>query len=155
MVDTNKTTETVIRLQAWDKNGKLKFDDVVHNLGMTVRLPVISGLYGGVDSQTPFSYLAVGETATAPAANQTTLVLEITGSGLARASATVSRQTTNSANDTTRFYKLWNVSASKTIQEVGYFNASSGGVMGGRALTGTKTLDNGDTFAVTYDVIHT
>lgn len=153
MVDTNKTG-TVIRLQAWDKNGKLKFDDTVHNLGMTVRLPVIAGLYGGVDSQTAFSYLAVGETATAPAANQTTLVLEITGSGLARASATVSRVTTNSTNDTTRFYKLWNVSASKTVQEVAYFNASSGGVMGGRALTGTKTLDNGDTFSVTYDVIH-
>jgi len=27
--------------------------------------------------------------------------------------------------------------------------------MGGRALTGTKTLENGDTFSVTYDVIHT
>lgn len=126
----------------------------MHNLGMTVRLPVVSGLYVGSGSQTAFTYLAVGSSATAVAANQTALVAEITTTGLGRASATASRTTTNSTNDTSQLTYTWTATGNATINEIGYFNASSVGVMGGRALTGTLSVANGVLFTGTYQIIH-
>lgn len=154
-MDTNKS-EGQFRLVHHDKNGKLLWDTGwLHNLGTSARLPVIAGLYGGVDSQTAFTYLALGETATAVSAAHTALALEITGSGLERAAATVSRVQTNIANDTTQLSKVWTATGSKIIEEIGYFNASSGGTMGGRALTGTKSIESGGTLTATYKIVHT
>ncbi len=143
------------KLQVFDKGNVIQDTGWLDNLGMTVRLPVIAGLYGNTGSQTAFTYLAVGTSSTAVAANQTTLVAEITDSGLARAAATVSRVTTNSTNDTTQLTYTWSVSGSKTVNEIGYFNASSSGVMGGRALTGAIVLVSGLSLVGTYQIIHT
>ena len=137
------------------KDGNIKWEVMKDNLGMNARLAVIAGLYGGTGAQTAFSYLAVGTSSTAVAASQTTLGAEITDSGLGRASATMSRTTTNQTNDTTVFTKTWTASGSKSIEEIGYFNASSSGVMGGRALTGTRSVVSGDTITATYSAIHT
>ncbi len=134
--------------------GKLNWQTSADNLGMNARLAVVAGLYGGTGAQTAFSYLAVGTSSTAVAASQTTLVAEITDTGLGRAAATMSRTTTTQTNDTTVFSKTWTATGSKTIEEIGYFNASSAGVMGGRALTGTKSLVSGNTLTATYSVIH-
>ena len=80
-------------------------------------------LLAGDASATPFTYLAVGTSTTAPAVGQTTLVAEITDTGLARAAATVSRVTTTVTNDTLQLVYTWTASGSKTIEEVGVFNA--------------------------------
>jgi hypothetical protein len=138
-----------------ERFGSLVWEETVHNLGTNVRLAVIAGLYGGTGSQTAFSYLALGTSNTAVAASQTALVAEITDSGLARASATMSRTTTNQTNDTTVFTKTWTATGSKTVEEIGYFNDPTTGVMGGRALTGTKSMVSGNTLTATYSVIHT
>lgn len=137
------------------RHGKLLWTTgEMHNLGMTNRLPVIAGLYGGVDSQSAFTYLALGTSSTAVSAGQTGLQAEITDSGLQRASATVSRVTTTSTNDTTQLTKVFTATGTKIIEEIGYFNASSGVTMGGRALTTTKTVGNGDTVTPIYKIKH-
>jgi hypothetical protein len=153
--DKNKSVG-IVKLECRDINGKLKWRTRwLHNLGTTARLPVIAGLYGGTGSQTAFTYLAVGTSSTAVSAGHTALQAEITDSGLARASATMSRTTTNSTNDSTLFTKTWTASGSKTIEEIGYFNDPTAGTMGGRALTGTKALVSGDTLTANYKVINT
>lgn len=154
MKDEQKT-KGMVRLEVKNPDGSTHDTGWIHNLGMDVRLPVIAGLYGGTGAQTAFSYLAVGSSNTAVAANQTTLVSEFVTLGLSRASATVSRVTTTVTNDTTQFAYTWTTSGSATVEEIGYFNASSAGVMGGRALTGTITLISGATLTATYKVIHT
>ncbi len=134
------------------KFGKLNWAFETHNLGTNVRLAVFSGLCFNTGAQTAFSYLEVGTSNTAVSAAHTALQAAITDSGLQRASATVTRVTTSQTNDTARMTKSFTVTGTKIVEELGYFNASSAGVMGGRVLTGTKSLVNGDTFAVTYNV---
>lgn len=107
-------------------------------------------LLAGDASAVPFTYIALGTSSTAVGASQTALQAEITDTGLQRASATVSRTTTTVTNDTLSLVKAFTATGSKTIEEVGAFNASSSGTMLGRALTGTKTLSNGETLTVTY-----
>ena len=141
------------RLQIHGVDGKLRDDTGwIDNATMNAGLAVFSGLAGATGSQTAFTYLALGTSSTAVAASQTTLQAEITDTGLQRAAATVSRVTTTQTNDTLQLAKTFTATGSKTVEEVGYFNAASSGVMGGRALTGTKSLVNGETLTVTYQI---
>ena len=134
--------------------GKMNWDTGFQaNLGTNTRLAVFSGLAGGTGSQTAFGWLAVGTSNTAVSASHTALQAEITDSGLQRAASTNSRTTTTQTNDTLNLTKTWTASGSKTVEEIGFFNASSAGVMGGRCLTGTKAFVNGDTYAATYKVV--
>lgn len=133
--------------------GSLKWDTgFIKNGTPNSALAVISGLVGNTGSQTAFTYLATGTSNTPFAASQTTLVAEITDSGLQRAAATVSRYTTDQTFDTLQLVKTFTASGTKSVEEVGIFNASSAGVMGGRALTTTKSLVSGDSYTVTYQI---
>lgn len=141
------------KLECHRSDGSLKWaTDWIENSTMNAGLAVFSGLAGNTGSQTAFGWLAVGTSSTAVAASQTTLQAEITTNGLARAAATVSQVTTTQTNDTLQLVKAWSVSGSSTVEEIGYFNASSAGVMGGRALTGTKAVVNGETLTATYQI---
>jgi hypothetical protein len=118
-------------------------------------LAVISGLLVDTGSETAFTYLELGTGTTAFAATQTALVTPITDSGLARASATASQQTTTATDDTSRLTKQWTASGSKTVAEAGIFNGSSGGTMFARTkLTTPRALTSGDTYTYTYDIVH-
>lgn len=154
MIDTLKT-KGIVELTIKDIHGNVRDHSIIENLTMNAALAVFSGLIGNTGSQTAFTYLALGTSSTAVAASQTTLGAEITDSGLARAAATVSRVTTNQTNDTLQLTYTWTASGSKTIEEIGYFNAASSGVMGGRALTTTKTMVNGEQMIATYKIIFT
>lgn len=133
------------------RNGKGELLDqwTVNNLVTSAGKALLASLAGDA-SAVPFTYLALGTSTTAPAIGQTTLVSEITTSGLARAAATVSRTTTTVTNDTLQLVYTWTASGSVTVEEIGVFNASSGGTMLSRALTSTKTLSNGETLTGTY-----
>lgn len=109
-------------------------------------------LLAGDATAVPFTYLAVGTSTTAPAASQTALAAEITDTGLERAAGTVSRVTTTETNDTLNVTKTWTATGSKVVEEIGLFNASSGGTMLGRALTTTKTLTTNAQLVATYKV---
>lgn len=109
-------------------------------------------LLAGDATAVPFTYIAVGSSSTAVAANQTALVSELSTGGVSRAAATVSRVTTTVTNDTLQLYKEFDVSSSITVEEAGIFNATSSGTMGARALTGTKSPILGDKLQITYKV---
>lgn len=120
------------------------------NIITTVGKAQLSALAGSV--VTPFTYLAVGTSATTPAAADTTLGAETTTSGLGRAAATFSQVTTSTLNDTSQWAHTWSVTGTVTIQEVGVLNASSAGTLLGHALTGSKAVNNGDVLIGTYQV---
>jgi len=124
----------------------------ISNTIMNTGKAALAGLAGNVDSQVAFTYLAVGTDTTAPAATQTTLVAEISDSGLERVAGTVTRETTTVTNDTLQLYKEFTASGTKTVEEVGIFNDATTGIMLGRALTTSKDLVSGDKLQVTYQV---
>lgn len=141
-----------IKLDIYDKYGALKDTTGWKKNTITTAGMAQMALLGGVASAVPFTYLAVGVSATAPSAAATALVSEITGGDLARTTATVSRVTTDNSNDTLQLYKQWTASATHAIEEAGIFNASAAGTMLGRALTTTKTVNDTETMTLTYKV---
>lgn len=144
-----------IKLQGWyeftirDINGKIKDKWKVKNAVMNAGFAQLA-LLAGDASAVPFTYLAVGTSTTAVAPSQTALQAEITDTGLARASGTVSRVTTTVTNDTYQITYTWTASGTKAVEEIGVFNASSSGTMLSRALTSTRTVLNGETLTATY-----
>ncbi len=145
-------TELVIEIK--DKDGKVLDKTITKNTLTNSGLAVAAGLYGGVASQDAFTYLALTADDTTPVAGDTALTGEISANGFSRAAATVLRVTTTQPNDTTQLYKEWTATGSQTIKKVGFFNANSGGVMGGSALTGTKDMLSGQMLAITYKIKH-
>lgn len=150
-MDTIKITgkiDFVIR----DVNGNVKDSWSVHNMVVSAGKAQLA-LLAGDASATPFTYLEVGTSSTAVSAGQTALSAAITDSGLARAAATVSRVTTTVTNDTLQLAYTWTASGTKTIEEIGVFNASSAGTMLARALTTSKVMVSGESLQATYKVI--
>lgn len=143
-----------IRLQCFRADGTLKWDTgFIKNTITNAGKAEIANLAGNVSSPLSFTYLAVGTSSTAPAASQTALGAEVSTSGLSRASATITRQTTTVTNDTLQLIKIWTVSGTVAVEEVGVFNAASVGTMLARALTTTKNVANGETLTGTYQII--
>lgn len=141
-----------IRLECYRKGVKVWDTGFVNNIITNVGLAAVAGLTGNTGSITAFTYLAIGTSATAVAATDTTLGAEITDSGLTRSAATVSRVTTAQTNDTLQLTFTWTASGSKTVQEAGIFNASSSGIMLAHALTGAKAVVSSDILVGTYKV---
>ena len=137
---TKDTDGSIIKDTGWIKN-------IITNAGKAQ-----VALLMGDATATPFTYLAVGTSATAVAATDTTLTAEIIDTGLARAAATVSRVTTTVTNDTLQLAYTWTASGSKTVEEAGIFNASSAGTMLGHALTTSQVLANGQSLSLVYQV---
>lgn len=138
-------------LEIRDIHGNVRDVSTFKNLVVTTGKALITSRIGS-NASSAATYAAVGISNTAVSAGQTTLVSEITDSGLARASATISQVTTTTTNDTFRATYTWTASGSKTIEEVGIFNASSSGTMLSRALTGTKSVVSGETVTLTYNL---
>jgi hypothetical protein len=122
----------------------------VENTITTVGLAEIANLAGNVATPTAFTYLALGIGTNASAISDTQLQSEITDTGLARHSATVSRVTTTGANDTLQLAYTWTATGSKAVTEVGTFNNSTGGTLLGRQVFSAVNTANGDTFSITY-----
>jgi len=137
--------------QILDIQGRIRDSWTVDNLVVNGGLAFLSGLLGGTG--TVPTYIAVGTDATAVAGSQTTLVAEITDTGLERAEGSVSQVTTTATNDTFQITKTFTATGSKTIEEVGVFNDPSAGTMLSRALTTSKAIANGENLAVTYKLV--
>lgn len=152
MIKNELTLAGRIKLDVYSKDGVLKdttgwINNIITNAGKAQL-----ALLAGDATATPFTYLAVGTSATAVAATDTTLTAEITDTGLARVAGTVSRVTTTVTNDTLQVTYTWTATGNKTVEEVGLFNASSAGTMLGHALTTSKVLANTDVLIGTYQV---
>lgn len=132
-----------------DKDGNVRDKWEVENLVTNAGFAQLA-LLAGDASAVPFTYIAVGTSSTAVAATDTTLNAEITDTGLERAAGTVSRVTTTVANDTYKITYTWTATGSKTVEEVGVFNAASSGTMLSHALTTSKAISSGETLTGTY-----
>ncbi len=144
----NLTVKGQYTFEIFDKEGNLRDSWKSENLVVNGGLAFITGLLGGTG--TVPTYIALGTDDTAVAGSQTALVAEITDSGLARATGTVSQETTTVTDDTFQITKTFTATGSKTIEEVGIFNAASAGTMLSRALTTTKAIDTDENIVVTY-----
>ncbi len=112
----------------------------------------LAGITASLIAET-YKYLELGSGDTAVAAADTTLETIITASGLTRADATETQETTTVADDTLQLTHQWTAAASATVKEVGIFDASSAGVMLCRkVLTTPVSLTSGDTYTYTYSV---
>ena len=140
----------IFEVEVLNKQGERVWYRKFKNKMTNASLAAITGLVGNTGSQSAFTYIALGTSSTAVSAAHTALQAEIVDSGLARASATVSRTTTTQTNDTLSLTKTFTVTGTKAIEEIGVFNASSAGVMLARALTGTVNVVNGNTIVTTY-----
>lgn len=145
------TIEASVYLQIHDKFGRRRDAWTVHN-GTTDTGKAQLALLAGDASAVPYTFLGVGTSNTAFSSSQTTLVAEITTLGLGRHVATISRTTTTVTNDTLNLHYVWTASGTTTIEEIGYFTAVSAGIMGGRALTGSKQVQSTETLTADYSV---
>lgn len=148
-MENNIRIKGIYKFEIRTTDGKVRDSWTVRNLVTSAGKAQLA-LLAGDASAVPFTYLAVGTSSTAVSAGQTALGAEITDTGLARASATVSRITTSVTNDTLQLDYTWTATGTKTVEEIGVFNASSSGTMLSRALTTTKTINNTETLQATY-----
>lgn len=98
-----------------------------------------------------FNYIALTNTAITPAAGDTTLSGEIAANGLARAQGTVTLAT-GAGNQTTVAKTFTCATAPQAAQAAALFNASSVGVMNHELTFTQRSLQIGDTLAVTYTI---
>lgn len=123
---------------------------IIRNTITNAGLAGMASRCNGSGSEAAFTYLGVGTGTTAASASDTTLETEITDSGLARASATASRETTTVTNDTATLDKTFSVTGTKAVTEAGALNAASSGVLLGRQVFSAINVVNGDSLQITY-----
>lgn len=143
---------TGLDLQGVPFLGQWTDEVTVRNLITNVGKALIAGRLNGSGSPAAATFIAVGTGTTAAAAGDTTLETEITDSGLARASATVSLVTTDTTNDTARMTFTFSVTGSKAVTEAGCLNAASGGTLLNRQVFSAVNVINGDSLAVTCNI---
>lgn len=143
-----------IKIDHFDASGNLiqsvETPNVITNAGLTE----VAGLFCSdvKASYTAFDYIGVGTGTTAATFTNTTLVTEITNSGLARAATTGTLVTTTVANDTAQFVKSFSVTASQAVTESAVFNAASSGTMLCRQTFSAINVVSGDTLQITWKV---
>jgi len=100
-----------------------------------------------IGSGTAFSYLAIGTGTGASNVTDTAL-----GTENDRGSATVSRDTTSVANDTSKFVKNFAFTGSVAVTEAGVFNDASTGVLLARSVFAAMNVVDGDSLEISYFV---
>jgi hypothetical protein len=134
------------------RDGRVTGGAIVKNLVTSAGKAGMASRFGGVGGEAAFTYLAVGEGSTAANVADTTLQTETASAGLSRANATASRTTTSVTNDTASLTYTWTVTGTKTITELGIFNATSSGTMACRTVFTGIAVSNGDQLVGTYTV---
>lgn len=138
----------------WPFFGHFADKKVFANLVVNVGMAAVAGMVNGSVSFPVFQYLAVGIGTATAAATDTALGSEILDSGLARGTATVSRQTTDTTNDTARALLSFSVTGTKAVTEAGIFNhiGTAVGTMLARQVFSAINVVSGDTLQITYDI---
>lgn len=122
----------------------------ISNLVTTTGKAGIASRINGDGSEAVFTYIAVGTGTTAAAVGDTTLETELATSGLSRASATASRVTTDTTNDTAQLVKSFSVTGTQAVTESGVLNAASSGTLLARQVFSAINVVNGDTLQITW-----
>lgn len=125
---------------------------VVANLMTNAGFALVAGRINGSGAPAAATYIAVGTGTTAANVADTTLETEITDSGLARASASVSLVTTTVTNDTAQMVVTYTVTGTKAVTESGVLNDSSSGSLLCRQVFAAISVSNGDSLQITWKV---
>lgn len=125
---------------------------VISNLITTVGVSGIAARINGSGSPAAYTYIALGTGTTGAADSDTQLEAEITTSGGARASATASLVTTDTAGDTAQLQVTFSFTTGGTfaVTESGVLNASSGGTLLARQVFSAINVASGDSLQVTW-----
>lgn len=153
MKETTKIQLKTIITEEVIRNGKTILKQVSENLTPNTGLAAFIKRMGGDGSTAGFTYLALGTGTTAADAGDTSLEAEITDSGLERASATVTYETTTTTGDTLQLVKSFTATGSKSVTEIGILNDSTTGSLGGRVVKTAVPLEADDIYTVTYQVL--
>lgn len=132
--------------------GHMADSRMVSNLITTAGKAGAASRLNGSGAEAAFVYIAVGVGTTAAAIGDTALESEIVDSGLARASATASRVTTDTTDDSARLTYTFTVTGTKAVTESGILNAGSGGTLLARQVFSAVTVVNGDSLSVTWTI---
>ncbi len=123
----------------------------ISNLVPSVGAAGVASRLMGSGSEAAFIYIGVGSGATAANATDTGLETETTVSGLTRATGTISRSTTDVANDTAEITKTFSVTGSVAVTESGVYNAAFGsGTLLNRQVFAAINVENGDNLQMTH-----
>jgi len=125
----------------------------MHNIITNASLAEMANLFGNVSTPVAFTFEALGTGTTAANVADTALEAEITDSGLARASATVTRTTTTTTDDTVQLDHIWIATGSKSVTELGAFNDASAGILAGRQVFSAIPVESGDQLEMTYKFV--
>lgn len=125
---------------------------LVSNLVTDAGKAGVASRINGAGSEAAFTYIAVGTGTTAANASDTTLETELASSGLSRASASVSRTTTDVTNDSAQLTNTFSVTGTQAVTESGVFNAASSGVLLARQVFSAVNVLNGDSLAITWTI---
>lgn len=132
--------------------GNFAYSRKVSNLVTDAGKAAVAGLINGVITNF-FEYIALGTGTTAAAAGDTALQTETTATGLARASSTTSRVTTDVTNDTARLTNAFtNTSGGNVaVTESGVLDSAAAGTLLARQVFSAVNVGNNDSFTPTWN----
>jgi len=131
-----------VRIQLFDKSGKLIQEETIHNLVVNAGLAHIADQLSSSPGQSAMSHMAIGTGATAAAAGDTTLVTELDRNALTSrtdSGAVVTYVGTWAAGDGTG-----------AITEAGILNAASAGTLLARAVFAVINKGASDSLVITW-----
>jgi hypothetical protein len=129
---------------------EMRISNLITNAGATA----VASQIGGMITYPVFKYIAVGTGTATATATATTLTAEITDSGLARGTATMSQVTTDVTNDTAQGVISFSVTGAKAVTESGFFNhiVVAQGTMLAYQIFSALNVVNGDTLQMTWKI---
>jgi len=131
----------------WDRVGE---DEKVWNLITNAGRDFLhTQSYGTSPGGNGLNYIAVSNDTVTETSSSTVLSNEITANGFARAQGTV---THTSGTNLTTINKVFTASGTQSCQKAALFSASSGGTMNHVLGFTQRSLANGDTFQVTFEI---
>jgi len=139
-------------LEHRDAKGNLLWSGTFHNLVTTAGRDFLhtQGYATSGIGANGFNYIGLSNDASAPAVGDTVLASEIVANGLSRAQGTVAH--TGGTNTTTVSKTFTCTTTSQAAQKLALFTASSSGTMCHEIAFPQRTLQVGDTLAVTVTV---
>ncbi|MEM0142546.1 MAG: hypothetical protein QXL94_01130 [Candidatus Parvarchaeum sp.] len=121
------------------------------NIFVTEGLQAVANLISGEATVSPFKYMQIGVSSTAPVTTQTALVSEIEST-----TASIAIGTTNVSNDTINYTGVFAISTTEAIQEAGLFNNKAGSttiLMLARVTFPVINLSNGSQMTIKWKVV--
>lgn len=133
-------------------DGSLVGEETVHNvITNTSRVFLHTQGYGDSPGANGLNFIGLSNDALTETAASTTLSSEIAANGLARAQGTITLPT-GAGTQTTIAKTFTCATAPQAAQKAALFTASSGGIMGHVLAFTQRSLQIGDTLAVTFTI---